>query len=485
MIHRRVFVYNKLSDEAVKAREAKEGGSEIDKAKLAALEAEVAGKGDALKAQEKLVESIQHELSVTAEKATRTKLDTELKQETLKLTNMETAAKEAGFKLEAQRAKGTGNIDAEHAANSKAAGLKVETAKSQSGEGSAEYTRAVAEKEAIDLRYSAEKSQIERRQIDEEIRQVHDTANQKRKVLDDELQHHQISTSQWLEQTRALGVGEQNDLRAMYEKEIALAAQTTEQKIALKNREADAIRKINEQMSDNSRKADDKELAGWTSTSGSIVGTFNSALHSMISGQQNFKQIMAKSFEDLGFKFLDVIEKNFVIPWLAGEMKRLAQHLTTNSAVVASDTASAGAGLAAKKALDATAISGDAGRAAAGTYASVAAIPVIGPALAPAAAAAAFAAVEAFGSMDIGAWNLPNDQLAMVHKNELVMPAAEAGAFRSMLTGAANGGDAQQKQGSTATHNHTWNIASQSDPHETARQVARIWDRNPSLRPTY
>ncbi|PPQ26851.1 hypothetical protein CCR94_21550, partial [Rhodoblastus sphagnicola] len=53
----------------------------------------------------------------------------------------------------------------------------------------------------------------------------------------------------------------------------------------------------------------------------------------------------------------------------------------------------------------------------------------------------------------IGAWSIPQSQLAMVHQNELIMPAAEAGAFRSMLSNQANGGGAQA-QGGGDTHVH-------------------------------
>jgi hypothetical protein len=65
--------------------------------------------------------------------------------------------------------------------------------------------------------------------------------------------------------------------------------------------------------------------------------------------------------------------------------------------------------------------------------------PVMGPAAAGPAAAAQ-GAVLSVAAFDIGAWSIPQDQLAMVHRNELVMPAAEAGAFRSLLTQQANGG---------------------------------------------
>jgi len=71
----------------------------------------------------------------------------------------------------------------------------------------------------------------------------------------------------------------------------------------------------------------------------------------------------------------------------------------------------------------------------------------------PAAAgpAAAEATVISVGSglvaaADIGMWQSPSDQLAMIHKNELVMPAAEAGAFRSMLSKRRRHGERRGRQ---------------------------------------
>ena len=74
--------------------------------------------------------------------------------------------------------------------------------------------------------------------------------------------------------------------------------------------------------------------------------------------------------------------------------------------------------------------------------------PVMGPAAAGPAAAAQ-GAVMSVAAFDIGAWSIPQDQLAMVHHNELVMPAAEAGAFRSMLSGQASRGAQAQSGGDT------------------------------------
>jgi hypothetical protein len=37
-------------------------------------------------------------------------------------------------------------------------------------------------------------------------------------------------------------------------------------------------------------------------------------------------------------------------------------------------------------------------------------------------------------------WQVPRDQLALIHQNELIMPAGPAGALRDMLTNAPDGG---------------------------------------------
>jgi hypothetical protein len=70
--------------------------------------------------------------------------------------------------------------------------------------------------------------------------------------------------------------------------------------------------------------------------------------------------------------------------------------------------------------------------------------PIMGPfAAGPAAAAQATVAAAAGGvaSADIGMWSVPADMLTLVHHNELIMPAAEAGAFRGLLSASTGGGE--------------------------------------------
>jgi hypothetical protein len=58
---------------------------------------------------------------------------------------------------------------------------------------------------------------------------------------------------------------------------------------------------------------------------------------------------------------------------------------------------------------------------------------------------------SAVASADIGMWSVPQDMLSLVHHNELIMPAAEAGAFRDLL-GARTSGEIGQAGASVAIH---------------------------------
>jgi hypothetical protein len=70
-----------------------------------------------------------------------------------------------------------------------------------------------------------------------------------------------------------------------------------------------------------------------------------------------------------------------------------------------------------------------------------------GPAEAAQATVAGMAGAVA--SADIGMWQAPQDMLTLIHHDELIMPQAEAGAFRSLLTASASGAS---PGGSVAIH---------------------------------
>jgi hypothetical protein len=93
-------------------------------------------------------------------------------------------------------------------------------------------------------------------------------------------------------------------------------------------------------------------------------------------------------------------------------------------------------------------------QAAANTYNAIASLVPYGPILAPIAAAVALGAVMSFGShlaSAEGGWDqVPSDQLAMIHKNEMILPAPLAERVRTM-TGDGGGGSGS---GGLAVHFH-------------------------------
>ena len=206
------------------------------------------------------------------------------------------------------------------------------------------------------------------------------------------------------------------EVDALYTKELALSGLSATKKQEIRNKQLAFDDRVALKEQETQDRAAAATQRAWEQVAGTIESSLNGALRGMITGTQTFKQSMSKALEDLGFKVLELGEKwamnTFVAPNLGPMISAAAKMLGID---IAQTTAGATAWFA----------------------------PMLGPA-APAAGAAVGAAVAAggIGMMDIGAWSIPQDQLAMVHRNELVMPAAEAGAFRSMLSGAAGGGGA-------------------------------------------
>ena len=206
-------------------------------------------------------------------------------------------------------------------------------------------------------------------------------------------------------------------INRLYAQELAIAGLTVDQIAAIKKKMELEDLKIGEQMTVNAQKAADAQVQAYQKAGDTILGAWNSQLRGLLAGTTNWATASKNILADLTIKGIEEGEKLLV--------QKLAQMA---------------AGVAAEKTVNATAVQGDAGRAGAGAYAAMAGVPLIGPVIAPAAAAAAYAGTMAFAAFDIGAWNVPQDMPAVVHRNELVMPAAEAGAFRDMLSGGAQGG---------------------------------------------
>jgi len=209
------------------------------------------------------------------------------------------------------------------------------------------------------------------------------------------------------------------------------------------------------------RQANMKSFNEYNSTFQNIYQSISSSLMGVVTRQQTMTQAIKSILQNMSQMVLGELVKK-AAAWSAAQMVELTSTVATEGSKTAavgtgeaarSELVSAGAAtqLATRAGAMLKSILSSAAEAFAGVFGFLA--PTMGPAAAgPAAAsesAIMAAATSAVGLYDIGAWNLPNDQLAYVHKSELVMPAYEANAFRNMLS---NGGKGDAP--SVAVHNY-------------------------------
>lgn len=293
--------------------------------------------------------------------------------------------------------------------------------------------------------------------------------------------------------------------------------QAEQQKLLLKQQETTALAKLDDQAARAAEQAAQRSARAWEQATDPMVNSFSGALTSMMRGQSSFKDAMINMLGDilsaeieadikwlahhalysaLGLKEDQKASQGGLLAMLlsqTGKTTATAAGATTRSGLevgsstivngaiatnagihAAGEMAKTGAtaaGASARTSIDVSAaaatkaadmgtmqggIMSHAASAAAATYDAVSQIPLIGYILAPAAAAVAFAGTAAFGSLlsfDVGAWELPHDMVAQVHKGEMIVPANFSDGLRSALGGGI--GDMQSaSSGDTHVHFH-------------------------------
>jgi hypothetical protein len=144
---------------------------------------------------------------------------------------------------------------------------------------------------------------------------------------------------------------------------------------------------------------------------------------------------------------------------MASLAKFLGVETAKTSATVAGVTAQTSAEAAGKgtqAAMNEATVQGNAAVAATGAMAATAMIPIIGPELAPGVAAETYAVTEGYGAMAsaAGGWaDVPEDGApAILHKNEMVLPAKLASGVRNMVAaGVRTPTEAQARLGGTSS----------------------------------
>jgi hypothetical protein len=289
-----------------------------------------------------------------------------------------------------------------------------------------------------------------------------------------------MSAGERLAATRAALDAEYASERSLLDKELQIDGLRLQQRQQILNR----MLMLDAKYAQDSQKAMlqsvEQIVAPMNRTIDSMSSSLASGLTEMIAGTKNFRQVVQSLALSVESQFVrmgvDVVadwgKKQLALAAvsIAGEGQKTA---AAQAGAAARSGVSAGEAAAGQASIFATmlkSITASASESFAGVFGFLA--PVMGPAAAGPASAAQ-GAVMSVAAFDIGAWSIPQSQLAMVHQNELVMPAAEAGAFRSMLSAQANGGGKAAQGGASGGDAHL-------HVHALDAQSAKSWVSNNS-----
>ncbi|MGO9390644.1 hypothetical protein [Rhodoblastus sp.] len=283
-----------------------------------------------------------------------------------------------------------------------------------------------------------------------------------KKSLYDELTKLKIlSAGERLAATQAALDGEYASERSLLEKELQLDGLKLQQRQMVLNKMLMLDAKYAQDSQRVMLQSVEQMVAPMNKMVDSMSSSLSTGLTGMITGTKNFQQVLQSLAQSVVSQFVkmgvDVVadwaKKQLALAALsvAGESQKTAAATVGAAAREGVSAGEAAAGQASIVVSMLKSITASASETFAGVFGFLA--PVMGPAAAGPAAAAQ-GAVMSVAAFDIGAWSIPQDQLAMVHRNELVMPAAEAGAFRSLLSQQASVGAGAGAQSGGDTHVH-------------------------------
>ena len=175
----------------------------------------------------------------------------------------------------------------------------------------------------------------------------------------------------------------------------------------------------------------------WQSVMQPIQRAFDTSITGMILGTTTLQKAVANIAQSIVAEFVNLGVK-MVTNWIASELAMTTATEAGAAARTAADSGGIAAGLAIKAANAIKSIATDSAQAFSGIFAFLA--PIMGPAAAgPAAAGEATVMAAASGiASAAGGWMVPSDQLAMVHQNEMILPANISQGLQNMISG--NGG---------------------------------------------
>src|SRR2546423_2101790 len=177
----------------------------------------------------------------------------------------------------------------------------------------------------------------------------------------------------------------------------------------------------------------------WQSLMQPIQRAFDTSITGMILGTTTLQKAVANIAQSIVAEFVNLGVK-LVTNWIASELAMTTATEAGAAARNAADSGGMAAGLAIKAANAIKSIATDSAQAFSGIFAFLA--PIMGPAAAgPAAAGEATVMAAASGiASAAGGWMVPSNQLAMVHQNEMILPANISQGLQNMISASGSAG---------------------------------------------
>ena len=437
----------KLVDEELQLNDAKAGGSAIDKQRIANLERQITGDRDEVAAQERVVAAAQRRYAQAqaagASESVVAARGADLAREKLALDEKQFAVKKASAAYDVAAAAG----DSVETFKAKQAQAKLVMDRYQGAPQSPEYQGAKTQSEAAQTEFDKSNNAAAQADANERYKVALKELELKKGLIREELDLRKISSSEAMAQDLAI-----DDERVTIEKHYLEMVKN------IYGEDADEYAKAQHKMSETltaeavRRQRDVTDAAKksqqvWDQMTSSMSGSMSSTVMGLITHTEKFSAAERKMATDIVGSFIKM-GTDMVASFAMAVLKNVATHAlgeTTMTAAtdagVAARVGAQAAGMTSGMALQAAAILKNilayAAEAGAGAAAEVA--PLSGPA-AVGIGASVMAGVAGFRSIvgfDVGAYDIPHDQLAMVHKNELIMTASQGEAFRNVLSNAS------------------------------------------------
>ncbi len=318
----------------------------------------------------------------------------------------------------------------------------VQRIKAAYGEDSKEYKAALREKEKVFQQYNQEQIKLIETRLDREKQLSLISVNMEeeniklRKSLGRISAVEEAVLAKEIEEKKYdIERGALESRLALQQEDLAAQEKTLAEIEVLDANHALKLKQLNNQ----------KTLAiksDWDSIFSAVTSAFETSIQGIILGTTTLKQAMSKIGQSILAEFVGLGVKT-AAAWVSTELTKTEATAAGAASRLAIESwaaikkAAIWIGSALKEILV------DAYTAAAGAYAAVVGIPIVGPVLAPVAAGTAFATVSGFGASiasAAGGWEVPSDQIAFVHKKEMVLRADLADRIRDMTEPAQSGG---------------------------------------------